>query len=241
MLSLILDIGNSTTKYAVMNERELVRVAISDLPSLAVVEGLLHEYPAIESSIIVASGRESSEICDFLSTRLSRTIKFNSTTPTPLSNMYKSPETLGLDRLAGAVGASSLFPGKKLLLFSFGTALTVDFVANNRYLGGNISPGLQMRFRALHEFTAKLPLCVPPADLVARGKTTKEAIESGVLTGMIAEVMYYIDNYKEYRAIFSGGNAHYFAVKIKVPIFVFSNSVLYGLNEILKYNIVNDM
>jgi type III pantothenate kinase len=225
-----------------MTERDLIRVEKSDLPSLAVVENLLREYPATKASIIAASGRETSEICDFLSARLKRAIKFDSTTPTPLRNMYKSPETLGLDRLAGAIGANLFFPGENLLLFSFGTALTIDFVADNRYLGGNISPGLQLRFRALHEFTAKLPLCAPPLTCTpARGGTTSEAIESGVLIGMISEVRYYIDNYKGYKAIFSGGDASYFAGKIKVPIFVFSNSVLYGLNEVLKYNIFNNM
>ena len=224
-----------------MNERDVVRFARSDSPSLSLVESLLREYPATESGIIAASGIEPTEIHDFLSTRLTRIIKFDSTTPVPLHNTYKTPETLGLDRLAGAIGANSFFPGENLLLFGFGTALTVDFVSDNRYLGGNISLGLQMRFRALHEFTAKLPLCLPPSDVSARGGTTREAVESGVLTGMIAEVLHYIDEYNEYRAIFSGGDTLYFAGKIKSPIFVFSNSVLYGLNEILKYNIFNDM
>ena len=236
MFRLILDIGNSASKYAVVNGRNIVRSEKSDLPSLEILARLLQEYPETASGIIAASGREPAEIYDFLSSRLKPVVKFNSATPVPVRNMYKTPETLGVDRLAGAIGANSFFPNENILLFSFGTALTIDFISENKYLGGNISPGLQMRFQALHKFTARLPLCTPPRSLPACGSTTGEAIESGTVTGMIAEVSHYINNYKTYKIIFTGGDAFYFADKIKFPVFVLSNSVIYGLNEVLKYN-----
>jgi type III pantothenate kinase len=124
------------------------------------------------------------------------------------------------------------------MIFDFGTAITIDFVdSDNNYLGGNISPGLSVRLKSLNFFTNRLPLVSIPAKIEEIGTTTTQAIEIGVVRGIIGEIMSYINQYSGYKIFFTGGDNFYFAGKIKSPIFVFRNPVVFGLNRVLQHNL----
>ena len=180
----------------------------------------------------------------------------------PVKTLYKSPETLGSDRVAAAIGAQHFFPGENTLVINAGTCLTTDFLTkNNEYLGGTIAPGLQMRFRALNSFTGNLPLVEmkPPQQIPGPsdpkrdaenghmleipdipGQSTKDSILAGVICGMTAEIDGLIDQWREkisfFNVIMSGGDVKTFDKKLKNRIFAVENIVLYGLNLMLKHN-----
>lgn len=152
-----------------------------------------------------------------------------------------TPETLGKDRLAAVIAASNIFPGSDLLVIDAGTAITYDFINKDReYHGGSISPGINMRFKALNTFTGRLPLIDPePFDQLI-GLNTHEAILSGVMNGARYEMNGIIEDYQlkfpHLKTILTGGDAIYFDKKLKSNIFVSSNLVILGLKLILKYN-----
>jgi len=163
-------------------------------------------------------------------------------TPVPVNNLYKTPETLGKDRLAAVVGAHSLFPDKNILVLDAGTALTIDFIdKDGNYRGGNISPGLNMRFRALHEYTQKLFLQSQSDEYQFLGCDTASAITSGVQNGIIFEINYYIDHFvKQFPGlvtILTGGDVNFLVDKIKKYIFAEPNLVFIGLMKIIEFNI----
>lgn len=164
-------------------------------------------------------------------------------TPVPINNRYLTPETLGFDRLAAAVGAATVYPGANVLAIDAGTAITYEFVdAQNNYRGGNISPGMEMRFRALHHFTGKLPMIESKMPVSFLGNTTSEAIKAGVIEGMIFEIDGYINTLKkshhDLKIIITGGDAIFFDKKLKNSIFVNLNLTLHGLNRILRHNVI---
>lgn len=162
-------------------------------------------------------------------------------TSLPIINNYKTPLTLGKDRLAAVIGASVLYPGKDVLVFDAGTCLTIDFInLDKEYVGGRISPGIEMRYNALHTFTDKLPLIRSEKNALVIGNDTKTSIISGVQQGILAEVKTIISEYKSQNAdtffVFTGGDSFYFEKELKNSIFANPNLVLIGLNEILDYN-----
>ena len=161
-------------------------------------------------------------------------------TPWAIIVAYATPATLGADRLAAAVGGVELFPDSDILIVDFGTAITIDYVEDGVFRGGNISPGVTTRFRALADYTAKLPLCAPTEEELPYGRTTIEAIEQGVMQGITHEIKGYIDSFllknEEKSIIFTGGEAKYFANRIKNAIFAKYDLVVCGLNRILEYN-----
>ncbi len=169
-------------------------------------------------------------------------IYFSYKTPTPLNLQYESLETLGTDRLAAAVGGSCLFPGNEVLVVNAGTCITYEFIDKDKnYFGGAISPGLMMRFKALHTFTGKLPLITQPfvkPNII--GTNTMECLNSGVINGICFEIDAMIDSYcksyPEIKIVFSGGDVFYFDKMLKSKIFATENLVSYGLNQILLYN-----
>jgi type III pantothenate kinase len=234
--SIILDIGNSRAKLFVADEVGILYSAIYE--TVADLEKVFVLFPQIKNGIYSASGQIAEEAANFLNEKLDYLVHFTSETPIPIKNLYKSPETLGSDRLAAAIGVNYFFPNTNLIIFDFGTAITIDFVDNdNNYLGGNISPGLSVRLKSLNFFTNKLPLVSIPAKIAEIGTTTTEAIETGVVRGIIGETMSYINKYSEHKKFFTGGDNFYFAEKIKSPIFVFRNPVVFGLIRVLHHNL----
>jgi len=173
---------------------------------------------------------------------LSKTIVFNHKTPVPFSNIYASPHTLGLDRMAAVAGGQLLYQNTSCLIVDIGTCITYDVLdSKGVYHGGGISPGVEMRLKAMHKFTSKLPLVSPKGSPQLIGKTTKECLLSGATLGAIAEVDGIISQYKQFfndlTIIFCGGGAKFFESKIKGHIFAVPNLVLIGLNQILRYNL----
>ena len=168
---------------------------------------------------------------------------FTGKTPTPVKNLYKSANTLGSDRLASAVGGNFLFPNKNVLVIDAGTCIKYNFINNkNEYIGGAISPGLQMRFKALHTFTARLPLLDIDENYDAIiGTTTNESILSGVEMGAVAEMQSFVDQYKQQYSdvvcLLTGGDANFFEKRLKKPIFADQFLILKGLNIILENNL----
>lgn len=237
MANLIIDIGNSTLKAAFAEGVELgsthryegdnvldfiKKLTIQNHPSVMIVSSVRH----FEDSFY----RELERQCEKL-------IILNSETKLPIINKYLTPQTLGADRLAAAVAASELFPGRNCIIFDFGTALTIDFLNEKKeFSGGNISLGLRTRFKALNHYTQQLPLLENPDSVKLTGGTTKEAIESGVVLGLIFEVEGYISRFPDHIFIFTGGDAIYFAEKLKSSIFVVYNLVMMGLAHIADYH-----
>jgi type III pantothenate kinase len=223
-----------------MNRGEvLITVPVDELKPEHI--GLLkHEYPELQKAIL-CSVKDYPVALKAELERFEKFIELDENTPLPVKNLYKTPGTLGKDRIAAAVGAFDLYPETSLLIIDAGTAITYDIVnASGEFLGGNISPGIEMRFQALHTFTGKLPLVKrQPFDRLF-GTTTEEAIVAGVQNGVIFEVDKAIDTFKDFyknlKVIITGGNAEFFERKLKNSFFVNFNLIALGLNRILEHN-----
>ena len=243
MKTICIDAGNSFIKVALMDDGVIQSLASF---SLGDTDGLLHHVlslPQVEASIFSSVSAVSQTIIDAVSQKSVHFMKLTAATPVPIHNLYKTPETLGKDRLAAVVGAYSLFPGKDILVMDAGTALTIDFIdKEGNYRGGNISPGLNMRFRALHDYTQKLFLQTQTDNYQMLGDTTASAIVSGVQNGIIFEVNYYIRHFvKEFPElvkILTGGDINFFVNKIESSTFAEPNLVFIGLEKIIKFNLV---
>ncbi|MDR0668059.1 MAG: type III pantothenate kinase [Prevotellaceae bacterium] len=237
MYTLLLDIGNSSVKAAVGEGDRLLSVARADRCTESFLQSLTACYrPA---AAIVSSVRgDGAAVAARLQAHVSKVIVLSHTTPIPIRNLYDTPDSLGVDRLAAAVGAAALFPQRTCLIIDCGTAITIDFLdASGAFIGGNISPGLTMRFRALHTFTAGLPMVAAGEMVAAIGASTREAIESGVVRGTLHELEGYLAQYPAGTPVFTGGDAFYLAKRIKKPIFVACNLNFIGLAKILHYNV----
>ena len=240
-MHLAVDIGNSRVKYAVFDRGILLSKGCVDTMDEMVLSDILSEYPTVSRSIVASTRGRADETTELLRRRVGHCLRLSAHPPVPLGIAYATPETLGEDRLAAAVGAASLHPGRNLLIVDFRTAITIDLVtAEGVFLGGNISPGMAMRFKALADHTAALPLCSAVEDYVLVGRSTREAIEQGVLNGIAFEIEGYIARIeKEMNSlsiIFTRGDAKFFAKRIKNTIFAHCDLVFLGLNRILEYN-----
>ncbi len=167
--------------------------------------------------------------------------RLDANTPLPIQNKYRTPKTLGKDRLAAVVGAYHLFPGESSLVIDAGTCITYDIIdAAGNFLGGNIVPGMKMRWKAMHHFTAKLPL-VDKKRSPDIGKDTISALVTGGSLGTTLEmdgwIQYFSQEYDVINTILTGGDGEYFAKRLKSKIFANPNLVLVGLNKILKHNV----
>ena len=239
-MNLVIDLGNSLLKIAVFDQHEMVFVERYMDPDPAIVQKVLNHYPKIKACIIGAV-RETPENVSALIKNQVPLIILNAETPLPISLDYQTPDTLGADRIAAVTAANHLFPGKNLLVIEAGTCITYDFIdSNGIYLGGSISPGIGLRFSALHNFTDKLPLVKAKQHPELIGKSTESSIQSGVIIGAIAEfqgiISMYEHNYDNLTIIISGGDLNYFDKNLKNNIFAVPNIVLTGLNIILDFN-----
>ena len=240
-MNLIIDIGNSLTKLALFNKKEIIFLEQYESLSINVLEKLMRDYNPIQKGIISNVGEEDDKIFSFLKRNLTKLFILDEETLLPVENVYKTKSTLGKDRIAAAVGGYSLFPETHVLIIDAGTALTYEFVTyEGQYLGGGISPGLVMRFRSLHENTKRLPLVRPKEKFQLPANTTKNAIVSGVQSGMIHEIDGIINEFREQfnpmKIVLTGGDSIFFEKKLKNSIFVDPNLVLRGLNQILEFN-----
>jgi type III pantothenate kinase len=240
-MNLIIDQGNSVAKLALFEKNTLVDCFQTEVLTTQMIEDLLRQY-AVSAGIVSSVGRMNKLVYHLLKNRLSAFCELNIKMPMPLQIDYKTPETLGVDRIAAAVGAWIQQPNSNILVIDMGTAITIDFVSQSGiYKGGNISPGMDLRFKALNHFTDKLPLVNETGEIPALGYDTETAIRSGVIEGIVREIDSYIEEYKKEQPVFiflTGGYAFYFENRLKNTIFADGNLVLKGLNEILNYQYV---
>ena len=238
-MNLIVDIGNSRIKVAIMSGGEVVeQYAFTSLQDLA-LDAILSKYPTVERAIVASTGIDAQCVVRMLREKGLWAMEMTPSTPVPIRNGYLTPETLGMDRLAAAVGASHIVGGDCMIV-DFGTAITIDFVVDGEYRGGNISLGVRGRFRALHDYTSRLPECEATDEILEIGRTTREAIEQGVMQGITHEIEGYISTFLSKNVklsiIFTGGDAKFFVKRIKNAIFAKCDLVFCGLNTILEYN-----
>ncbi len=244
MTNLVLDIGNSSVKLAVFEEKEIIYQETSPAVNEAKLQELIQRFQ-IANSIVSTVKQEQADISSFLQQN-TQFIRFSHQTGLPIRNHYQSPETLGLDRLSALMGAKKRFPQTDVLVIDAGTCITCDLLDRDaNYTGGSISPGIQMRFKALESFTGKLPFVPfePNFDQLV-GKNTKDSILSGVVNGVIYEIMGFIEDYQQkypdLRVLLCGGDAVFFDTRLKNSIFAHIVStepdlVLIGLNEIIHH------
>lgn len=237
-MNIAVDIGNTLIKVGVFEGELLIKsFVIGDQAGL--LQYLIEEEP---ENIILSSVRtDFQQLIDRLRSTIS-TLVLSSDTNIPLKNLYKTPSTLGSDRLAGVVGATTLYPGVNILVIDAGTCITYDFVDyQNQYFGGSISPGIKMRFQALQHFTGKLPQVESSEIDYLVGKSTKESILSGVINGVLFEFEGFINKYQQtysqVNVVVTGGDALSFKSKTNRNIFVLPDLLLIGLNRILLNNI----
>ncbi len=240
-MKLIIDFGNTLKKIAFFQNNKLIKLKNFKHLSLKQLTMLVEANKNIDSAIISSVIDYPVNYKQYLQSKF-KFIELNESTPIPIINKYKTPKTLGNDRLAAAVAATNIFPDKNVLVIDVGTCITYDFINfKKEYLGGGISPGLTSRFKALHNFTNKLPLLNKKKFITLVGKNTQQSILSGVMNGAVAEIEGIIKLYKEkypsLKIILSGGDSIYFDKRLKSNIFAFSNIVLFGLNIILRFNV----
>ena len=242
-MNICIDQGNSRTKVAIFREDgHRVKSLIYKSMHSADVEKLFSLYP-IENSIISSVATIEPAVLNVLSRRSKRFILFDHQTPIPIVNKYETPQTLGQDRLAAAIGANYLCPNENLLIIDAGSAITYDIVTEaGEYLGGNIAPGIKMRLRALNLLTDKLPLIeVDENQLIPLfGLNTNDAIAAGVIRGVIYEVKGYMHVMEErlphFQTYLTGGHATYVYNNLRRQVRMEKALVLIGLNRILAYN-----
>ncbi len=240
-MNLIVDIGNTFTKLFVFENDEIAYFHQFNTNEKYAVNELFIEYPLITNAIISSVAEVPEELVSQIKKQVQILIMLDAETELPIKNLYKTPETLGKDRLAGIVGAYNIFPKQNVLAIDAGTAITFDFInEKGEYLGGNISPGLNMRFSALNHFTNKLPLLQKQEQFPLIGAGTDEAIIAGVQNGIIFEIESYIARFSadfaELKVILTGGDTFFFAHKLKCTIFAQPFLVAIGLNRILQNN-----
>lgn len=230
-----IDIGNSQVKIGLFKEDKLLNA--ENVENAAILTYLLQHKV---NNVIISSVNEDNYVVAQLEKAYPHLLVFKPGTPVPLDIDYETPNTLGIDRVAAAVGAINHFKGP-LVVVDAGSCITCDLIdEKNVFKGGSISPGLEMRLQAMHTFTAKLPLLklTSPKQLV--GRSTDDAMLSGVVNGSRQEITgligQYQKKYPDLKVIICGGNAIYFDKIIEFNIFVLPNLVLEGLNAILKFN-----
>ena len=240
-MNLIIDLGNTNQKLALFENDVLTDLQQFPLLTMKSIRDFMVLHPGIENAILssviphrISLTRYLASVCKF--------IELEENTKIPVTNLYRTPKTLGKDRLAAAVAGNSRFPGNNVLVINTGTCITYDFInAEAEYLGGSISPGILMRFHALHTFTGKLPLVSFHEQEILTGTDTRESILSGVLTGAVAEIegitARYLESYPDLKVLLSGGDQNYFDKRLKISIFAQSNIVLHGLQQILAFNV----
>lgn len=242
-MNLIIDVGNSFVKLAVFQQDELLTKIIAKKEhSHEDLVKLLISFPDIQYSIFSNVGRNDINFSPQLK-NIPENLILGSSVKLPFLNLYATPETLGNDRKALVAAAATQFSRENTLIVDAGTCLTFDFKnKKNEYLGGAISPGLKMRYKAVNKFTANLPFLDPATEIQLIGTDTQSSIHSGVINGMAKEIDGIIDEYKaEYEnltIIFTGGDAQFLSGSLKNVIFANSNFLLEGLNYILKFNII---
>jgi len=240
-MNLIIDIGNTRVKLAVYKQDNCIeKITVLKKYFLKTVEKILKKHQKIEKGIISSVDFFSKEEETTLKQLLQLTL-VNASMKLPFKNLYTTPNTLGVDRIALIAAAAKQHQKENVLVIDAGTCVTFDFLNHkNEYLGGAISPGLTIRYEALHNLTAKLPLLKPENSDFFIGNSTESSIHSGVINGLVNEIdgviQQYQSTYTDLTVILTGGDTNFLAKRLKSSIFANSNFLLEGLNHLLKIN-----
>ena len=240
-MNLVIDVGNSFVKLAVFEDNTLKsKTVIKPSRFISNLNRVKKRFPEIKRAIIASSGRlKKEQLSRLLNSYV--VLELTSQTNVPFNNQYGTPKTLGTDRIALASSAVLNFTNRNALIIDAGTCITYDFIDKNSiYYGGAISPGIRMRYQALHDQTAKLPLVDTKMPDTIVGDTTASSIHSGVIYGVLKEIDGVIEEYTrkhpDLTVILTGGDAKLLSNKLKNSIFANSDFLLEGLNFILDYN-----
>tara|TARA_B100001173_G_C16030057_1_gene566206 strand:+ start:64 stop:789 length:726 start_codon:yes stop_codon:yes gene_type:complete len=239
-MNLALDIGNNYFKIGIYKNSDLIYFFCDNNIKIdSVINKLLSEYNDVSCAII--SNVSSINAGNLFYSYKIRVLRLNSTFNLPFKIQYKTPLTVGNDRLALAAAASLLYPKSNKIIIDVGTCITIDFIDyNNNFFGGSISPGIDMRYKSLNNYTANLPLLEISDKFSFPGKSTETSIHSGVIGGVCNEINGFIENisskYNDVQVILTGGNAKFLSKTLKITIFANQNFILDGLNSILNLN-----
>lgn len=242
---LAIDVGNTRIKAAVFEGATVLEYFVFSKNELEKkIKNILKKHKEL-THFVVSSVSEVEKQAFFAFENLVKVHFVSHDDSFPFVNGYKTPQTLGIDRMVNAAGATLQFPNQNRLVIDAGTCVTYDFIdESNNYLGGAISPGLRLRYAALHNFTAKLPLLELESPEHFVGKSTPESIHSGVVNGLVYEIDGFIDEYKalypKFIIILTGGDTVFLAKRLKNTIFANSNFLLESLNQLFQYKIKND-
>jgi len=223
MANLVIDIGNTLTKAAIFEQDELVYTEHYKALDTTILDTFLTKYSVDKA--IISSVKKNSEEWEAGLKQKTQLIYFNAGMTTSIHNHYRTPTTLGLDRLAAVIGANYLYPDKDNLVIDGGTCITYDWIdAAGNYFGGSISPGLNMRYNALNHYTAGLPVVKQDDTFESNsGDDTETAIRSGVQNGIKFELNGFIESYaknkQQLNIILTGGDSIFFDTLLKNSIF----------------------
>jgi type III pantothenate kinase len=242
---LTIDVGNTRIKGAVFeNDTLLEQFHFESNAMQNAIENILIQYPNTSHLVVASVGNLEKEAFLGFGTKIA--VHFVShTNDFPFLNAYATPQTLGIDRMVLATGATLRYPNQNRLVIDAGTCVTYDFVSQDDvYLGGAISPGLRLRYESLHNYTAKLPLLESESPDYFIGNSTANSIHSGVVNGLAHEIDGFIEEYRarysNFIIILTGGDSEFLAKRLKNTIFANSNFLLESLNQTFQYKIKND-
>ena len=237
---LTIDVGNSRIKVAVFEHNKQLDFFIFETKeALKIFENIFKKYSNIEKITLSSVGKLEENVLNYIKNSFPTEIISHKTT-FPFTNLYSTPETLGVDRMVLAAGATLMYPNQNRLIIDAGTCITYDFVnSKNEYLGGAISPGIKIRYKSLNDYTSKLPLLELTENEFLIGDSTKNSIHSGVVNGVIFEIEGFISQYslknQDLTIILTGGDAIFLAKRLKSTIFANSNFLLESLNLLSLY------
>ena len=242
---LTIDVGNSRIKVAVFeHNKQLDLIIFEPNEALKKIKNIFQKYSNIHKIVLSSVGKLDKEVVNFIEKSYPTEI-ISHKTKFPFTNLYTTPNTLGIDRMVLAAGATLLYPNQNRLIIDAGTCITYDYVnLRNEYLGGAISPGINIRYKSLNHYTSKLPLLELNDTFEIIGNSTKNAIHSGVINGMIFEIEGFISQYllknQDLTIILTGGDADFLAKRLKNTIFANSNFLLESLHILSLYTHKND-
>ena len=240
-MNLIIDVGNTRIKTAVFEDGKMIHnESLTANSFISEAKNIVKKYNCT-NAIISSVGSINKSLIAELRAEINL-IALDYTTKVPFVNQYATPKTLGVDRIALVSSAVATYPNKNVLIIDAGSCITYDFVNNKgNYFGGAISPGLQMRYKALNVFTENLPLLEPSEIVELIGNSTETSIHSGIINGVINEIDGFIEQYRKKNTdltiVLTGGDIKFLSNRLKNGIFANPIFLLEGLNTILTYNI----
>ncbi len=242
---LTIDVGNTNVKVAVFKQFNIIDKFVFQKNNFQNnFQIIFKKYPNHAKAVLASVAKLDEKDSVWLINQI-EVIEINSDSIFPFKNEYNTPNTLGIDRRVLASGAVLQYPNQHVLIIDAGTCITYDFITNkNEYLGGAISPGLRLRYHALHDYTAKLPLLENNLPDNFIGNSTDQSIHSGVVNGLCYEIDGFISEFsvknEQFTIILTGGDAIFLADRLKSTIFADENFLLKSLHQLYTYSLQND-